>query len=105
VAVARRQRELWVLVVVSMISDVGITAYGLALGFTEANPIAVNVLRATGLWGLVALKLVVVGLGAVFWTLLPREYSYPIPVALATPWLLATVVNVIVIVYGVHFAS
>ena len=100
-----RQRELWGIVVISMLSDVGITAYGLALGFDEANPIAVDVLQATGLWGLLALKTLVVAVAAACWLLLPREYSYPIPIALATPWLLATVCNAFIIVYGVVFAG
>lgn len=89
----------------SMLSDVAVTAFGLSRGFAEANPVAVDAVETAGIGGLIVLKISVVVFAVACWKALPNRYGYPIPLALATPWLLATLVNVIVITWGVYFIS
>ncbi|SFR41944.1 DUF5658 family protein [Halogeometricum limi] len=94
VVLADRERTLWVAVAVTYVLDVTLTAYGLSLGFQEANPVARATMVAVGpLPAMVALKTAVVGIAVVFTRVAPPAGRPLIPLAVAMPWGLASVSN------------
>ncbi|MDS0298770.1 DUF5658 family protein [Halogeometricum sp. S1BR25-6] len=97
-ALARRERTLWVAVAVTYVLDVVLTAYGLSLGFEEANPVARATMLAVGpLTAMVGLKTLVVGIAVVFTRYAPPGGRPLIPLAVATPWAVASVSNYVLI--------
>ncbi|ELZ26462.1 hypothetical protein C474_19979 [Halogeometricum pallidum JCM 14848] len=97
-ALARRERTLWTAVAVTYVLDVALTAYGLSLGFEEANPIARATMLAVGpLPAMIALKTAVVGVAAVFTRYAPPGGRPLIPLAVAMPWAVASVSNSVLI--------
>jgi hypothetical protein len=97
-ALARRERTLWAAVAVTYVLDVVLTAYGLSLGFEEANPVARAAMLTVGpLPAMVALKTVVVGVAVVFTRYAPPGGRPLIPLAVATPWAVASVSNSLLI--------
>ena len=97
---ARRERWLWVVVVLALIGDLLLTAHGVSRGYAEANPLARNALAAHGVAGLAGLKLLALGVGvAARWSLPPR-YAPVVPLGLACPWLVAVVSNAALIAAG-----
>lgn len=80
-----------------MVLDIALTAYGLGLGLAEMNPVAANAITDHGIAGMALLKLVGFAAAAVGWLIVPRRFGALVPLALATPWLLAAVVNVVMI--------
>ncbi|MFC6825571.1 DUF5658 family protein [Halopelagius fulvigenes] len=98
-AVADYERTLWALVGVTFVLDVLLTAYGLELGYTEGNPFARAVISAVGpLPAMVGLKALVVGFAVVAARLVPNRGRPLIPLAVATPWGLASVSNFVLVV-------
>ncbi|WP_240137544.1 DUF5658 family protein [Salinigranum salinum] len=85
---------LWGLVAVSFLLDVGLTSYGLSLGLREANPIARAFFSMLGVVeAMLLLKGTVVGMALVAWMWVPRRYRPIIPLGVALPWLVASTIN------------
>lgn len=87
---------LWAVVLGALLLDVGTTAYGLSAGLVERNPVMRHALDSFGLAALAIAKA-----GAVTFALAVR-YAWPecaliVPLGLAVPWLLATGINIAVI--------
>ena len=91
------ERALWAVVGVSMLADFALTAYGLENGLVEANPVPSMALQAFGLFGLVFLKGVVLAFGVAAWSVLPRRYSFVIPLGLSIPTVAAVLINVVML--------
>ncbi|MFC6718424.1 hypothetical protein ACFQGT_12355 [Natrialbaceae archaeon GCM10025810] len=87
------ERALWMLVVVSLVGDVATTVVGLRLGLAESNPVARGAIAGYGVFGIVALKGVAVGIGLVCRPVLPRTYRSIVPAGLALPWTVAFLAN------------
>ena len=85
---------LWVVAIATMLLDVGLTDYGLAMGLSEVNPLGRAALAAFGSAGLLLAKLPVLALAVVGWWVLPDAERWAVPLGLAVPWGLATVLNV-----------
>lgn len=89
-----RERTLWVAVAVTYVLDIALTAHGLSVGFAEGNPVARAAMGAVGpLTAMVALKTAVVGIAVVFARVAPPDGRPLIPLAVATPWGLASAWN------------
>ena len=85
---------LWGLVALSFVLDVGLTYYGLGLGLHEANPVARSFFAMLGvIEAMLLLKGIVVGMAIVAWVFVPRRYRPVIPLGVALPWLVASVIN------------
>lgn len=91
------ERFLWVVVVLGMTADVVLTHAGRQVGLVELNPLARDALHAWGVFGLVALKVVALGVGASLRPLLPDRYTAVIPFGLALPTVPAVISNAAVI--------
>lgn len=89
------EAELWLAVGLVMLGDVVLTLYGLGLGLSEANPLAVAVLDVVGAPGLVALKVAVLAVGGIGTWVLPDGTSGIVPLGLLLPTLAAVVVNLV----------
>lgn len=87
------ETELWGLVVVSMVTDTALTYYGLERGLIEGNPIARYALERFGYAALGALKLFALGVGLAGRAVLPPDYRAVVPLGLAIPWVVASVIN------------
>lgn len=96
-AVSGVERELWFVAILAMTLDVTLTIHGLKLGLAEVNPVARSALASADIFGLYALKLVALLLGAGCALLVPRHYRGLIPLGLAIPSVLAVVNNAVVI--------
>lgn len=90
---SRVDRRLWILVVVVMAADVGLTTYGRRIGLVELNPVAREMLLAHGTVGLVALKGGALAAGLGCRSVLPARHSTIVPVCLAVPTIAAVVSN------------
>ncbi|MEF8843398.1 MAG: DUF5658 family protein [Haloarculaceae archaeon] len=91
------ESALWALAVAAMLLDVGLTDYGLAMGFSEVNPIGRLALAALGPVGLLLAKLPVLALALIGWRLLPEAERWAVPLGLTLPWGAAVVLNVSVL--------
>lgn len=91
------ERELWLVAIGLMLVDVTLTVHGLHIGLQELNPAARAAIDATGVLGLYALKAGAVAVGAICWTLLPKDLGFLAPVGLAIPNAIAVSVNCVVI--------
>lgn len=87
------EEALWALVVGAMLADVLLTYYGLERGFTESNPVARLALERIGYASLAVLKLVALAVGAAGRWALPPGYAVVVPLGLAIPWIIASLVN------------
>jgi hypothetical protein len=84
---------------VTLLGDVVFTLIGLSIGATEGNPIARQLMHTVGvLPAMATLKLFALAVGVAGWSLLPPSARVVVPVGLAVPWGLATMVNVVVVV-------
>jgi hypothetical protein len=98
-AVAARERTLWALVAVTFVLDVVLTAYGLKAGFTEGNPVARAAIAFAGpIPAMVGLKGLVVAFAVCAANVVPARGRPLIPLAVATPWGLASVSNFLLVV-------
>lgn len=88
---------LWVAVALALVGDVVTTFVGLHIGLSESNPIADRAITSAGVIGMLALKALAVAVALVLRTAMPPEYRAIVPAALAVPWGLAAVYNVVVI--------
>jgi hypothetical protein len=94
---ARHERSLWAVVVLSALADVLLTYYGLQIGLTEANPIARGAIEGYGYWTMLALKGGALSVGVACWAALPDRFSPVIPLGLAIPWVVASLINLTLI--------
>ncbi|WP_254537528.1 DUF5658 family protein [Halomarina litorea] len=94
---ARYERILWAVAVLAMVLDIALTAYGLRLGLTEMNPVAAGIIADYGVLGMTAMKFAGFAVAIVGWYVVPRDVAPFVPLALATPWLLAAGINVVMI--------
>lgn len=94
---ARRDALLWVIALGFLVLDLATTWYGLRLGLTESNEIALAVISRFGYLGLGGLKALAVGVAAGGWFLLPISSRFVVPVCLTFPWGLATGYNAVLI--------
>ena len=86
---------LWGLVALSFVLDIGLTYYGLGLGLHEANPVARSFFAMLGvIEAMLLLKGIVVGMALVAWVFVPRRYRPVIPLGVALPWLVASAINI-----------
>lgn len=95
---ARHERALWGLVVVSLLADTALTYYGIERGLVEGNPVARFGLERFGYATLGALKLFALGVGLACRPLLPAGYTAIVPLGLAIPWTIASLINATLIV-------
>lgn len=86
---------LWILVVGALLIDLGLTLYGLELGFSEQNQLAARLLTWFGAAGVIALKLGALGLAVGLRQLLPVGYRGLVPLALAIPWWVGALSNAV----------
>ena len=96
----RRERWLWAVAVLALAGDLWLTAYGVSLGYAEANPLARSALGVAGIAGLAGLKLLAVAVGVAARSVLPRRYAPVVPLGLACPWVVAVCSNAVLIVAG-----
>lgn len=87
------ERGLWALALASFAADLALTEAGRSVGLVEVNPVARGLLQAHGTLGLVALKVLVLGLAAGLWAALPARYAPVVPAGLALPTVPAVVYN------------
>jgi hypothetical protein len=86
---------LWGLVAVSFVLDIGLTYHGLEIGLKESNPIARSFFAVFGvIESMVLMKGVVVGMALVAWVSVPDRYRPVIPIGVALPWLVASAINI-----------
>lgn len=97
-ALAEHEAPLWGLVVVSTVADTLLTYYGIERGLTEGNPIARFGLERFGYAALGALKLFALGVGLLGRSVLPASYGAVVPLGLAIPWTIASLINATLIV-------
>ena len=97
---ARHERWLWAVAALALVGDLWLTAYGLSLGYAEANPLARIALGVAGTTGLALLKLLALGVGVAARQYLPRRYAPVVPLGLACPWLAAIASNAVLIAAG-----
>ena len=91
--VATVEALLWLVVLASVALDVYTTWLGLSVGLTEGNPLMHVAIDGLGIGALAAAKLLVVVAALGFRALRP-EYTRPIVLGLALPWVATVVVNV-----------
>jgi hypothetical protein len=92
------EAALWGLVVASMLADTVLTYHGIERGLAEGNPIARFGLEQFGYGALGALKIFALAIGLVGRALLPEGYTAVVPLGLAIPWTIASVINATLIV-------
>lgn len=97
-ALSRHEPALWGIVVLSMVADTVLTYYGVERGLVEGNPIARYGLEQFGYASLGALKLFALGVGLAGRAVLPAGYTAVVPLGLAIPWTIASLINVTLIV-------
>lgn len=98
-ALAARERLLWTVALVALLADLVLTYYGLGRGFSEGNPIARVVMARFGFAALGVLKGLALAVGVAGWLVLPRRVQAVVPLALALPWTLAVLSNVVLLLF------
>ena len=84
---------LWLVVLIAMSLDIGLTIFGLQIGLIEQNPIALFGIRTFGYAVLAFLKVPAILIGFIGWVVLPPRYRRLNLVGLALPWVEAVIVN------------
>lgn len=94
-SVSRTEQILWMVVVLSMITDAALTTYGISMGLRELNPIARYAFDSMGVLGFLWLKGLAIGLAIFGWWITPTDHRDLIPATLATLWIGASALNAI----------
>lgn len=94
-SVSRTERLLWVVVVLSMISDAALTSYGISVGLRELNPVARYAFESMGIFGFLWLKGFAVCLALFGRWLTPTDHRDLIPATLAVLWIGASTLNAV----------
>jgi hypothetical protein len=85
---------LWAFVVVALVLDVVLTYYGLAAGLQEGNPLARTLFSMFGVVeSMLFLKGVVIAVALVAYASLPERYQSVVPLGIALPWFVASLIN------------
>jgi len=95
--VLSHERLLWSLVLATLVLDVLLTAVGRRLGLAEGNPLVADLLARFGIGALAALKVGIFVLAVGLRRVVPPRYVSFVPLALAVPWSLAVLANVVTI--------
>lgn len=96
-ALSAREPELWAVAVGALLLDLGLTLVGLELGLAERNLLASGLMASTGVVGLGLVKTAALAVALAARSLLPPRFVFVVPLGLAVPWLVASVVNLVVI--------
>ncbi|WP_416839644.1 DUF5658 family protein [Haloferax sp. DFSO52] len=85
---------LWGVTMLALVLDVMTTLYGLGRGLAELNPVVLALIPSFGPVGaLLFLKVLVLCIALVAWTVLPNKYRAAIPIGVAVPWGVAGLMN------------
>lgn len=87
------ERELWLVVAVTLIVDVWLTHVGLQHGLHEGNPVMRAAIETFGIAVLGLTKVSVLGLAGLTRQLLSEQRGVVVPLGLALPWVAAVVIN------------
>ncbi|GGK64919.1 MULTISPECIES: DUF5658 family protein [Haloarcula] len=87
------ERELWLVVAVTLIIDVWLTHVGLQHGLQEGNPLMRAAIETFGIAVLGLTKVGVLGLAGLTRQLLSDQRGVVVPLGLALPWVAAVVIN------------
>lgn len=87
------ERELWLVVAVTLIVDVWLTHVGLQHGLHEGNPMMRAAIETFGIAVLGLTKIAVLGLAGLARQLLSDQRGVVVPLGLALPWVAAVVIN------------
>ncbi|KAA9397301.1 hypothetical protein Har1130_07890 [Haloarcula sp. CBA1130] len=87
------ERELWLVVAVTLIIDVWLTHIGLQHGLHEGNPVMRAAIETFGIAVLGLTKIGVLGLAGATRRLLSDQRGVVVPLGLALPWMAAVVIN------------
>nr|WP_206042072.1 DUF5658 family protein [Haloarcula argentinensis] len=87
------ERELWLVVAVTLIIDVWLTHVGLQHGLQEGNPLMRAAIETFGIAVLGLTKVGVLGMAGLIRQLLSDQRGVVVPLGLALPWVAAVVIN------------
>ncbi|KOX92958.1 hypothetical protein AMS69_10925 [Haloarcula rubripromontorii] len=87
------ERELWLVVAVTLVVDVWLTHVGLQHGLHEGNPVMRAAIETFGIAVLGVTKIGVLGLAGVTRRLLSDQRGVVVPLGLALPWVAAVGIN------------
>lgn len=87
------ERELWVVVAVTLAVDVWLTHVGLQHGLHEGNPVMRVAIETFGIAVLALTKVAVLGLAGLTRRALSEQRGVVVPLGLALPWVAAVVIN------------
>jgi hypothetical protein len=92
------ERELWLVVAVTLIVDVWLTHIGLQHGLHEGNPVMRAAIETFGIAVLGLTKIGVLGLAGLNRELLSHQRGVVVPLGLELPWVAAVVINAALLV-------
>jgi len=87
------ERELWLVVAVTLVIDVWLTHVGLQHGLHEGNPVMRVAIETFGIAVLALTKVAVLGLAGLTRRALSEQRGVVVPLGLALPWVAAVVIN------------
>lgn len=87
------ERELWLVVAVTLVIDVWLTHVGLQNGLREGNPVMRVAIETFGIAVLALTKVAVLGLAGLTRRALSEQRGVVVPLGLALPWVAAVVIN------------
>jgi len=92
------ERELWLVVAVTLVIDVWLTHVGLQHGLHEGNPVMRVAIETFGIAVLALTKVGVLGLAGLTRRALSEQRGVVVPLGLALPWVAAVVINAILLI-------
>ena len=91
--IAAVERELWLVVVATLVVDVWLTHIGLQHGLHEGNPVMRVAIETFGIAALGLTKVGVLGLAGLTRRQLSDQRGVVVPLGIALPWAGAVVIN------------
>ena len=91
--IAAVERELWLVVVATLVVDVWLTHIGLQHGLHEGNPVMRAAIETFGIAALGLTKVGVLGLAGLTRRQLSEQRGVVVPLGIAFPWAGAVVIN------------
>ncbi|GCF12336.1 hypothetical protein Harman_02710 [Haloarcula mannanilytica] len=92
------ERELWLVVVATLVVDVWLTHVGLQHGLHEGNPVMRAAIETFGIAVLALTKVGVLGLAGLTRRALSEQRGVVVPLGLALPWVGAVLINATLLV-------
>jgi len=92
------ERELWLVVVATLVVDVWLTHIGLQHGLHEGNPVMRAAIETFGIAVLALTKVAVLGLAGLTRRALSEQRGVVVPLGLALPWVGAVLINATLLV-------